>query len=51
MSLMPLEDRMEKVSEILSLPSTMVPFALVPIGYPLDDPRRKNGLTPPVFTM
>ena len=43
MSLMPLEDRRDKVTEILSLPSTVVPFALVAIGYPLDDhPQEKR---------
>lgn len=46
MSLMPLEDRMEKVSEILSLPFTMVPFALVPIGYPLDDHPQEKRFDP-----
>lgn len=46
MSLMPLEDRMEKVSEILSLPSTMVPFRARPVGYPLDDPPAEKRFDP-----
>lgn len=46
MSLMPLEDRMDKVTEILSLPSTVVPFALVAIGYPLDDHPQEKRFDP-----
>ena len=46
MSLMPLEDRRDKVTEILSLPSTVVPFALVAIGYPLDDHTQEKRYDP-----
>lgn len=30
----PLEERMDKVKEILNLPEGIVPFCIIPIGYP-----------------
>ena len=30
----PMEDRMNAVSEVLSLPKDLTPFALLPVGYP-----------------
>jgi nitroreductase len=30
----PLKDRMDKVAEILSIPDNLMPYALIPIGYP-----------------
>ncbi|MBQ9157467.1 MAG: nitroreductase family protein [Eubacterium sp.] len=30
----PLEERMEAVSQVLSIPETLIPFCLIPIGYP-----------------
>ena len=33
----PIEDRIEKVTDVLGTPETLVPFALVPFGYPAED--------------
>lgn len=32
----PLEDRMEKVQKILNLPEGILPFCIVPVGYPVN---------------
>ena len=32
----PLEDRMRKVAEVIGTPGNLVPFALVPVGYPAE---------------
>ena len=33
----PFEDRIEKVNGALDIPDTLVPFALLPFGYPAED--------------
>ena len=33
----PDEDRVEKVAKVLDLPANLVPFALVPFGYPAEE--------------
>ena len=37
--LYPHKDRMESVTSLLKLPSNIIPFSLIPIGYP-DDPHK-----------
>lgn len=37
----PLEDRMNKLSEMLSIPSRYIPFALCAFGYPKDENANK----------
>ena len=32
----PIEDRIEKVSKVLKTPDNLIPFALVPFGYPAE---------------
>ena len=32
----PVEDRVEKVAEVLETPSNLIPFAMVPFGYPAE---------------
>lgn len=32
----PLPERMEKVAEILKIPGKMLPFAIIPVGYPAE---------------
>lgn len=36
MGIAPIEDRMRAVAEILDLPDTLLPFALIPCGYPAE---------------
>ena len=31
----PLQDRMDKVRKVLNIPENLVPFAMVPVGYPV----------------
>lgn len=33
----PIEDRVEKVKAVLDIPDSLVPFALLPFGYPAED--------------
>lgn len=33
----PIEDRVQKVSKVLDIPGSLVPFALLPFGYPAED--------------
>jgi len=33
----PIQDRIEKVAEVLKTPDNLVPFALVPFGYPAEN--------------
>lgn len=33
----PIEDRVQKVSKVLDIPDSLVPFALLPFGYPAED--------------
>lgn len=42
----PEEDRMEKMAAILNLPPYMVPFALMPVGYPAKEPKPKDNDQP-----
>lgn len=38
----PLKDRMKKVKEILNLPDNLVPFTIIPFGYPKRDKEPEN---------
>ncbi len=38
----PIKDRVQAISEVLSLPETVVPLALVAIGYPAESPQPKD---------
>ena len=37
LAVMPWQERMDKVREIIDLPETLKPFALVPVGYPAEE--------------
>ena len=38
----PIQDRIEKVTKVLNIPTTLVPFALVPFGYPAEDRKQQD---------
>ena len=38
----PLEDRMKKVSEILEVPEDLIPFAIIPLGYPISETKQQD---------
>ena len=42
----PYADRMEPVKRTLALPSTVVPYCVVPIGYPAGDEQPKDKWDP-----
>lgn len=42
----PLKDRMEKVSAVLQIPSSLQPFAIVPVGYPAAVHPQENRFDP-----
>jgi len=45
-SVYPAEDRMEKVTDILNLPEHIVPFCIIPIGYPSHENTPKDKWNP-----
>ena len=42
----PVEERMKAVGELLNLPEGVVAFALVPVGYPAEEPARERAERP-----
>ena len=47
--LYPVMERSELVKEILSLPDHIIPFALVPMGYPVNDEKPKDKYNPEII--
>lgn len=39
MAVAPMEDRIKYIREIFNLPENIIPYALVPVGYPIDEPK------------
>ena len=42
----PVRDRMDAVAELLSLPGTLEPFAIVPVGYPAEEHPQEERFDP-----
>ncbi len=40
----PMQDRVEGFKKLLRIPEDVIPFALIPIGYPAQQSRRENRL-------
>ncbi len=38
----PLNDRMQKVKEILGIPDNLKPFAIIPLGYPANEKKQQD---------
>lgn len=38
----PFEDRIKVVEEVLDLPATLSPFAIIPVGYPVDEKEQED---------
>lgn len=38
----PMQDRVAGFRELLDIPDTVVPFALIPLGYPAHEPRKED---------
>ncbi|MEG1528025.1 MAG: nitroreductase family protein [Clostridia bacterium] len=46
MGIAPNKERMERVSQVLELPSNVLPFNLISLGYPKDKPTPKQKFNP-----
>ena len=46
MAVAPSEERMKKVRNILNIPDYVIPFAMISIGYPADNPEPKKKFKP-----
>jgi len=42
----PREERLKQYREILTLPENIMPLALIPVGYPAEDPGREDRFKP-----
>jgi nitroreductase len=42
----PIPERVTNFRKLLNIPDSIVPFALIPIGYPIDIPRPANRYSP-----
>lgn len=45
----PAEDRMDAIRKVLHIPAEIMPFAVVPIGYPKEKPCRTVSLPPEII--
>ena len=46
MGVSPIRERMDAVAEVLSLPDTLEPFAIVPVGYPGEERPQEDRFDP-----
>lgn len=42
----PIKERMQKVKDILGIPEHLQPFAIIPLGYPINETKQQNRYDP-----
>ena len=47
----PREDRIEPLRSLIEMPETVVPFALVPLGFPAETPEQEDRFRPELIHM